>query len=345
MEHGFWDETYDVFLEQGLDKSVVRPEFYGWQKNDLFEHFDCLKPGYIRPDTYMNPPIETVILNETDEYRDIRNGNGTVLRQSKTGASLPMELSHEIKDKKSYMEYRDRLTNVDFKMRWGGVEESIAAYERAGDYALLCTHMDGFFAYPRELLGVVETLYMYYDDPEFMHLLYDDRVDFYMKLYEPILKRVKLDFAFIWEDMCFKNGPLVSPDVFREFMLPAYKKLTQYLRDFGVENIIVDSDGDVTKLIPLWLEGGVTGLLPFEVQSGMDVVKLGEMFPTLQIVGGLNKLKMFASKQEIDEELDRVLPAMAKRGGYIPSLDHWVPPEIGLENFTYYCEKLHSFRI
>jgi uroporphyrinogen decarboxylase len=112
----------------------------------------------------------------------------------------------------------------------------------------------------------------------------------------------------------------------------------------GVTNIIVDSDGDVSLLIPLWLEGGVTGTLPCEVKAGMDVVKLAEQFPRLQIIGGIDKHALERTTTDIDAEIQRVLPAMLKRGGYAASLDHWVQPEIPLANFEYYVASVREFR-
>lgn len=346
LEHGFWDETFDRYRKEGMPEDVLLPDFFIASRGDMFDYFNILKCGYLRPYIYMNPPLETVIIEETDTTVVIRDGNGVTLKKSKASASLPQELDFTVCDRDSYMKYRDRLTAVDINFRYGStIPKAIEGYNNQQNYAAVCTHMDGFFAYPRELMGVVNMMYQFYDDPDFMHMLLDDRANFYIQVYEPILQQIKPDFAFIWEDMCFKNGPLVSPDIFKNFMMPAYKKVISFLHDFGLKNIIVDSDGDVLKLIPLWLESGVTGLLPFEVQAGMDVVTLGEEFPDLVICGGINKLSMFGSKAEIDEELDRVLPAMAKRGGYIPTLDHWVPPEISFDNFSYYCEKVQSFRM
>ncbi len=345
MEHGFWDETYDRFRKEGLPETVTKPEFACVSRGDLFDYFHILKCGYIRPEIYMQPPLPVEVLEEDDDSRVVRNGNGAVLKLSKQGASLPQEIDHLIKDRESYARYRDRLIDPCLDVRCGkAISEIIDGYKMQEDYAAVCTHMDGFFAYPRELMGVVDMLLQFYDDPEFMHQLLDDRANFYIQVYTPILEQIRPDFAFLWEDMCFKNGPLLSPDLFREFLLPAYRKVISFLHDYGVNNVIVDSDGDVTKLIPLWLEAGVTGLLPFEVQSGMDVVELGKAFPQLLIIGGINKFRLFGSREEIDAELDRVLPAMAKRGGYIPTLDHWVPPEISLDNFRYYTEKIRNFR-
>ena len=99
---------------------------------------------------------------------------------------------------------------------------------------------------------------------------------FLKTLYERALQEFKYDFVFMWEDMSFKNGPLISPALFRTFMRPHYREMTDFYKQMGAPYVTVDSDGDVTQLIPLFVEGGVDGLLPFEVAAGMDVRQVRE---------------------------------------------------------------------
>jgi uroporphyrinogen decarboxylase len=175
-----------------------------------------------------------------------------------------------------------------------------------------------------------------------MHEIMDYLADFWVSIYDEVLDQVDADACFIWEDMCYKNGPLISPAMFRDFMLPNYKKLTACLRDHGVTAAWVDTDGDARRLIPLFMEGGVTVMYPLEPQAGMDVVELREAFPTMGFMGGMNKKVLAWGKDAIDEELDRKIPFMLERGGYVPHLDHQAPPDIPWENFKYYREKLNS---
>ena len=130
--------------------------------------------------------------------------------------------------------------------------------------------------------------------------------------------------------------------MFREYMLPAYKKFTAFLRDLGVKNILVDTDGNCWKLIPLFIEGGVTGIYPFEVAANMDVVEVRKQYPRLQMIGGIDKRALIKGKEAIDEELDRRIPYMLEGGGYIPYVDHHVPPDISWDNYVYYRDKIKT---
>jgi uroporphyrinogen decarboxylase len=202
---------------------------------------------------------------------------------------------------------------------------------------------DGFFGMPRELLGVENQLMMYYDDPQLMHDINDHLTRVWLAVMEELLSKVELDFVYFWEDMAFKNGPLLSPAMFREFMAPYYRRMTAFLTQRGVKIVFVDTDGDCWKLIPEFLQAGVMGMYPFEVNAGMDIVQVRKQYPELLIQGGLDKIKIAQSKEAIDDELGAKLPSLLSQGGYIPFVDHLVPPDVSWDNFRYYRERVSDY--
>ena len=108
----------------------------------------------------------------------------------------------------------------------------------------------------------------------------------------------------IWEDISAGTGSMVAPAMIREFMLPYYKRLTGFLKAHGVSTIFVDTDGECTDLIPLFLEGGVTGLYPMEASCGVDIVKVRKQYPTLQLMGGIPKSEITRGRARIDQILE-----------------------------------------
>jgi uroporphyrinogen decarboxylase len=149
-----------------------------------------------------------------------------------------------------------------------------------------------------------------------------------------------VDCAHIWEDISANKDSMVSPKIFREFMTPYYKQLTDFLKGRGVKIILVDTDGNCDRLIPLFLEAGVTGLYPMEVSAGMDVVEARKKYPQLQMMGGVPKSDIALGRQRIDEFLEDV-DFLLEKGGYIPIGDHLIPPDVPWEEFKYYREKLN----
>jgi uroporphyrinogen decarboxylase len=140
--------------------------------------------------------------------------------------------------------------------------------------------------------------------------------------------------------MAYKAGPLVGPELFRKFSLRHYQRVCEWLRGQGIRHIGLDSDGNITSLIPLWIEAGITHLWPFEVQSGMDVVAVRRQYgKQLGIIGGLDKRVLVAGGAAMRAEVDRVMPLM-EEGGYIPELDHSVPPDVSWAHFCEYITYL-----
>jgi uroporphyrinogen decarboxylase len=146
-----------------------------------------------------------------------------------------------------------------------------------------------FYGWPRSFMGVERISVMFYDDPDLIHEMAEHIADFAVQILTPLLQRIDFDFAYIWEDMAGKAGPLCSPATYRQFMLGPLKRITALLHAHGVDTIIVDSDGNNDVLVPLWLEAGVTGLRPFEAAAGCDPVAIRKRYgKNLIIQGGID---------------------------------------------------------
>jgi len=191
----------------------------------------------------------------------------------------------------------------------------------------------------RELMGPERALLAFHDDPLMVHDMMEWNSVFAAAVLERVLDDAPISTVMFWEDMCYRSGPLISPKMFREFMLPRYRRITDAARRRGVDVIMVDSDGNVEELIPLWLEAGVNGVYPMEVAAGMDVVDLRRRYgKDLLMTGGIDKRVLARDRRAIDAELAARLP-VAERGGYIPTLDHAIPHDVPYANFAYYWQR------
>jgi uroporphyrinogen decarboxylase len=131
--------------------------------------------------------------------------------------------------------------------------------------------------------------------------------------------------------------------MYREFMLEPLKRVVRVLRSHGVDTIIVDSDGNNDVLIPLWLEAGVNGLRPFEVAAGCDPLRTRREYgKDLIIQGGIDKRALAGTPEDITREILRQVPWLCLRGGYFPQVDHLVPPDVSLSNYTHYSRVLRA---
>lgn len=207
-----------------------------------------------------------------------------------------------------------------------------------GDYSIRM-NIEGFFWIPRELMGVEEHLYAFYDEPELIHEINGYTMEIYRKYLKMALTVIQPDVIYIQEDLSGKNGPMISPECFREFLGTYYRELIPMLKEMGCGNVFVDTDGDFMQLIPEFLKVGVDGFLPMDVNAGMDICQVRKAFPGLKLIGSFNKLMIAEGKEAIDREFERILPVV-RQGGYLPGADHQVAPSASLENYRYYIRRL-----
>ncbi len=337
---GFWEETLVRWRAEGLpaDQSP-------WQFFDIEQFMDNAPPGiaYHTDRVISNaywPPFEERTLEETEQYVVRRQADGIVARQLKTGTSVPQFLEYPLKSESDWPAIRERLD--PHRAERYAEAPAVAARTRGRSYVLrfgIC----GAYGFLRNLFGPESLCYALYDTPQFIHQLLGHWVFFNCALADRLCPLIDFDYVFLWEDMAYKNGPLMSPAHFRGFLLPRYQELLGYLRSrHGLDLVMVDSDGNNWDLLPLFLEGGVNIFTPLEIAAGMEPMELRRRFPELALFGGIDKRALFGGKAAIRAELERKVPALLDGGGYFPCLDHHVPADISFEAFCQYLEMLRA---
>jgi uroporphyrinogen-III decarboxylase len=131
---------------------------------------------------------------------------------------------------------------------------------------------------------------------------------------------------------------MISPELFRRFLLPYYQEITDFFHGKGVDRVLVDCDGNIMELCRLLMEGRADGVYPLEIAAGSHPLLLREKYPDFVLMGGIDKRALAAGPEAIDRELERLAPVV-KQGGYLPMVDHLVPPDVSLENYRYYLRR------
>ena len=290
------------------------------------------------------PRFETEVYEQTGSYSVIRGGDGVIVKRfTHPGSSLlsTQFLEYPIKSRRDWERFRDERLDPDAPGRYPEPArwEALKREWKDRDYAV---SIDGgsFYGFLRDWIGVENLSYLVYDDPGLVREMMDTLGDLFVRVLRKAAEEVPdIDFAMFWEDMCYKTGPLLSPIMFREWMVPNYRKVTSFLEEHGVRLSWVDCDGNIEALIPLWLEGGVRGFYPLEVASGMDAAELRRRYGREIVMwGNVDKRALAAGKEAIDAELARLVP-VAARGGFIPLVDHGVPDDVSYRNYLYYLER------
>lgn len=350
-----WTLSAERWSEEGLSKNYSREYLYPPAKDRSKRYFDDLMTEHVyefEQELGFEPMkrmafrvpfkcFDTKILEETDKYV-LRFDEDGWTRKYYKNSELVENIKAPLECEEDWPEYKEKIlyelehfcTDDKLKEIYGKYEDG----HKKGEYSISFKCI-GFFWASRELLGIEEQLIAFYDEPELIHAINSFLLEKYMEYYDKIFSIIQPEVLIISEDLSGANGPMISPAMFDEFVGAYYAKLIPFLKKKGVKNIFVDTDGDFKLLIPNFIEVGVDGFVPMDVNAGMDIVEVRKQYPKLKFIGAFNKLKIAEGKDAIDKEFQRLLPVI-RQGGYIPGSDHQVAPSTSLENYKYYIGRL-----
>jgi uroporphyrinogen decarboxylase len=358
--HRCWADTIEAWIEQGAPEEIRSPEVLN--QYFQFEHLHGLQEiisehkradlkeiassthtmGFFHITPPVMPVFEIKVLKEDARHRVETTFGGVTVEVSKEHPwRMPKFVDHPVKDRASWKEYQKRL-DPHTPERWPRDWEAFCR-KRNGEDTPTMLLLEGFFGVLREWTGVERLLYLFYDDPGFVEEMMDQVLYLDMEMAKRVVKGLRIDAVRFWEDMAYKSGTLISPDMIRKFMLPRYRQVTDFLHSQGIDIIHADSDGNIDELIPIWLEAGINFPWPLEVAAGMDAIALRKRYGRDVILGGnIDKRVFTRGKEAIKEEVMSKVPSLAETGGYFPCLDHVVPPDVPLDGFRYYINLLRE---
>jgi len=289
------------------------------------------------------PRFEVETLEESDEFLVYRDLDGIKRKFLKQMGIIPTPLEWIVTDRESWQSVKEqRLQPTRVKERLASDWPTLVELYRGRDYPLvLGGYPCGYFGTPAHLMGYERLFLSYVDQPDLVHDIQATFTELWINVFTEVLSEVEVDLFVFWEDVSCRSGPMISPAMVREFMIPYYRQMTGFLRSRGVKTVFVDTDGDCTELIPLFLEGGATGIYPMETGTGMDLVTIRRRFPDLQLMGGIPKERIGSAGKGIERLLEPV-KTVVETGRYVPFADHSVTPDVSWEAFRGYRRSLNA---
>jgi len=338
VEIGYWQETIERWYNEGFPRDIpFRPssgpgrhpkemdEYFGVDSHDIIPTLP-IHGGLI-------PSLTSEVIAETDETKTILYSDGRCVLMKKDSLGFSMDLKHPVTDRETWQKKKNTY-DLDMPQRnWA----TLVRKYRIRDYPIKL-ELRGFFWTLREWCGLENTLMLFYDDPLWIEEMIEFWTEFLLGIIERV-REVQIDCIFIDEDLAGKNGLMFSPEHFKKFLTPGYRRIVDKAHSAGIDTICVDSDGYLDKSVSLFLDSGINSLTPWEVQAGCDILKVAKEYPELIILGGVDKRAPAISKEAVDKELIPKIPELLERGGYIPFMDHLIPPDVPLKNYLYYLEK------
>lgn len=360
VHFGFWRETLEKWAAEG---HILPEEAKSWGDGNPTDAVISQKLGFdfnwystFSPGCGVRPAFKHQILKEfPDGTRHELNGNGVVVVTKPDAGSIPAEIEHTLKDRASWEEHykhrlqwspdrvtgsRVRVNDKMIRFDQGGLD-FLKANVRDYTYGLHCGSLYGDI---RNILGVEGSCYLQVDDePLFDEIIQTVGDLCYQNVKFTLESGAKFDFAHFWEDICFKNGPLIAPAVFEEKVGPQYKRITDLLRQYGITIVSLDCDGLIDSLIPTWLSNGVNTMFPIEVGTwDANIKPWREKFGReLRGVGGMNKTVFAHDRAAVKAEVEK-LKTLVELGGYIPCPDHRIAPDAEWDLVRYYTDLMRE---
>jgi uroporphyrinogen decarboxylase len=339
QELGLWGHTYERWYEEGMPRDVLYGDWFSGE-----EYFGLDQREFIPLNMGMMPGFDHEVLEEDERTVVFRGGDGVVHKALKEGtvggtrASMdqylrfPVENAADLADMKAR---HDPDVPTRYPSWWPSRVRAWSVREHA--LTLGTNGCVGLYSRMRQWMGTENLSLAFYDQPALVEEMLEFIVDFCKRLWHQALQTTEIDHFNYFEDFAFKTGPLFSPDLFRRLFKPRYLELNEFLNAHGVKIITLDSDGNTEVLIGELMDCGITGHWPFERAAEMDPVRIRKDFPTLSILGGVDKRELTKDKEAIRRHLRELAP-LIEQGGFIPTLDHTFPPDISYDNFLYYME-------
>lgn len=328
MEFGYWEENYHLwplFLENGITND---------NEANIFFNFDRIEG--IWGNVWISPSYANTVVEERETTKIIMNEDGVLAEIPKDGHdTIPHFIEPSVQTPKDWLKIKEERFRRDDPARVMDISALKLLHPSDRDYPLGvdCGSMIGKI---RDMLTFEGLAYAIYDYPEMV----EDMVETCCLLVEDFLDQVlpqfEFDYASGWEDICYKAGPIVSPKFFRRVVMPRYQRISQRLRQAGIDVWYTDCDGDVRPLLPAMMEGGINCLFPFEVNGCAHPAELLNKYSQdLMIMGGVDKIELGKGRQAIKKYLESLVP-LVERGGYIPFCDHRCPPNVNPDDYLYY---------
>ena len=298
--------------------------------------FDFVRRHYVAVNTGMLDGEPDVLLEETPEYRLSRDRYGRRVKLFKGRATIALPLDYPVHDMDSWRRLKPRYQAIEGRFGENWAEAAQVAHD-AG--ALLCVGIPGGFDEPRQLLGEEGLCLACYEQPELIHDILETIGNVAESVLERVSRAIPVDVLSVHEDMAGKSGSLFGPVQIAAFLRPYYRRVWDLLAARGARLFQQDSDGNMTSVIPAFLDCGINCMYPMEPAAGMDMVQVRRSYGTrLAVMGGIDKHVLRRSPAEIRAELEYKLQPLMRQGGTVFGLDHRIPNGTPIAHYRYYVK-------
>ena len=328
FQDAYWRTTIERWRQEGLPEDVSPENYFGCEM------------ASVGGDYTLQFPLQPV--EETERYRIYVDTDGATRKEMSTGDGwTPYWMDFTIKNRDDWERLKKRGTYNPTRLSGGLVQSYQQACEQ-GKPVIFRTH--ACFHPTWFKIGLEQMLIAMIEEPEWITDMYAVHTQLIIDLYEGIKAQgIECDAAWLSDDLGYRSAPLISPQMYRELVMPYHRQACEHFAQDGLKTML-HSDGDVRPLIPHFLEAGFSALHPLEAKAGLDVRELKKEYgKRLICFGNIDVRKLAGSREEVEEEVRSKLEAGKEDGGYIFHSDHSVPSDVSFENYKLALEMLEKY--
>lgn len=330
-----WGDTVTKWITQGYpttddDKPVNPVDHFGFDMAGVGGWFN------------MEANLDAgEIIEETDEWKIVRNGNGAALKWWKNKSGTPEHIdflmtSREVWEK----DYRPKLPgSVDKRVTAETIENTSKSIKTRKDQGKW-TMMGGVVIWEamRASMGDVCLYESMLLDPGWIHDFCRVHIDLYKDCYRKIFEKSgKPDGIWIYEDMGYKLTTFCSPETYRDLIFPYFAEVVDFHHSFDLP-VVLHTCGFTESLLDLIVDAGFDALNPMEVKAGNNPLRIAKQYKDkLAFIGGLDAVVLESGNRDlIKKEIVTLVEGMKSIGArYVFGSDHSLSTNIDYDDFCF----------
>jgi uroporphyrinogen decarboxylase len=333
VHESFWGDTRRAWAAQG----------HLAEDETLADHFGLEIRAAGWPNLVADLDFGQQIVEETEETKLVRNGNGSLLRWWKHHDGTPEHVDFLVHDHASWDQHvRAKLvdrSSLHRRIPFESYREVRASAHR--QELLFCWSGVNVFELMHPVCGHEHMLIGMALEPEWVKDMCEVYSDLIIDVQKTLFEQEgPPDAIWFYEDMGFKEKPFMSPAMYKDIVWPAHKKTFDFAKGLGLP-IIVHSCGFVEPLVGGLIEAGMDCLQAIEVKAGMDLLALKARYGgRISFMGGLDIRALESNDLDrVEAELAKKVPTAMEGSGYVLHTDHSVSSRVNYETYKFFVQR------
>jgi len=287
---------------------------------------------------------DETIVEETDEWKIVRDGNGASFKWWKNKSGTPEHVDFSMTSRRVWeAEYKPYVVDSARKratpQALQNTRESIETVHAQGKWADL--GFRGLWENMRAAFGDITLYENMLLDPEWIRDYCRTYTDLYEEELEIALEEAgKPDAVWFFDDLGYRGVTFCAPELYGELIFPFYVELIDLVHSHGMPAIL-HTCGYTESVLDLIVDAGFDGLHPMEVKAGNDPLRMADGYADeLVFIGGLDARILESHDRDlIRKEVGGYIDEMKRRGARLVfGSDHSLSTNIDYDDFRFALE-------